>query len=236
MVLQPRSLNNQVQQGASSGHILGVTEASNRSARSIASNVMCTPRGVHPGNNQTNSNEKTGRYKAMPDYQTQPPLSPPVKLLDQLRGRIRRLGSAKCTEVSYVRWIKRDIVFHGKQHLSLKHKSRQNHIIVEGVYGLLPLLKCRRGFMVGGGLDRRAPQSYPRPPAREARLLRWREGGLRWITRCTRDAGGRQELVRQQESDESDNTGVTRANHVSAPKVRLRAHTDLFVEDVASWP
>ncbi|MBK6639355.1 MAG: phage integrase N-terminal SAM-like domain-containing protein [Rhodocyclaceae bacterium] len=40
----------------------------------------------------------------------------PVKLLDQLRDRIRRLGYAKRTEVSYVHWIKRYIVFHGKRH------------------------------------------------------------------------------------------------------------------------
>jgi len=36
----------------------------------------------------------------MPDYQTSAPLSPPVKLLDQVRDRIRRLGYAKRTEVS----------------------------------------------------------------------------------------------------------------------------------------
>jgi hypothetical protein len=54
----------------------------------------------------------------MPDCQTAAPLSPPVKLSDQVRDRIRRLGYAKRAEVSYVRWIKRDIVFHGKLHLS----------------------------------------------------------------------------------------------------------------------
>jgi len=41
---------------------------------------------------------------------------PPVKLLDQVRDRIRRLGYAKRTELSYVHWIKRYIVFHGKRH------------------------------------------------------------------------------------------------------------------------
>jgi len=52
----------------------------------------------------------------MPDCQTSAPISPPVKLLDQVRDRIRRLGYAKRTEVSYVHWIKRYIVFHGKRH------------------------------------------------------------------------------------------------------------------------
>ena len=52
----------------------------------------------------------------MPDY---PPLSPstsPPKLLDQVRDRVRRLGYAKRTETSYVHWIKRYILFHGKRH------------------------------------------------------------------------------------------------------------------------
>jgi hypothetical protein len=78
---------------------------------------MRTPRGVQPGNNQINSNEKTGSYNDIPDCQTDAPLSPPVKLLDQLRDRIRCLGYTKRTEVSYVHWIKRYIVFHGKKHL-----------------------------------------------------------------------------------------------------------------------
>lgn len=52
----------------------------------------------------------------MPDCRTSAPLSPPVKLLDQVRDRIRRLGYAKRTELSYVHWIKRYIVFHGKRH------------------------------------------------------------------------------------------------------------------------
>ena len=47
-----------------------------------------------------------------------PPFSsePPPKLLDQVRDRIRRLGYAKRTEISYVQWIKRYIHFHGKRH------------------------------------------------------------------------------------------------------------------------
>lgn len=38
------------------------------------------------------------------------------KLLDRVRDRIRRKGYAKRTEQSYVHWIKRYIVFHGKRH------------------------------------------------------------------------------------------------------------------------
>jgi hypothetical protein len=40
----------------------------------------------------------------------------PPKLLDRVRDRIRRLGYAKRTEQSYVHWIKRLILFHGKRH------------------------------------------------------------------------------------------------------------------------
>jgi hypothetical protein len=61
---------------------------------------MYTPHGVQPGNNQINLNQKTRGYAAMPDCQTSAPLSPPVKLLDQVRDRIRRLGDAKRSKVS----------------------------------------------------------------------------------------------------------------------------------------
>jgi hypothetical protein len=33
-----------------------------------------------------------------------------------VRDRIRRLGYARRTEVSYAHWIKRHILFHGKRH------------------------------------------------------------------------------------------------------------------------
>lgn len=51
---------------------------------------------------------------AMPDY---PPLSTstsPPKLLDQVR--VWQLGCAKRTETSYVHWMERYILFHGKRH------------------------------------------------------------------------------------------------------------------------
>ncbi|MBZ0092040.1 MAG: integron integrase [Sulfuricellaceae bacterium] len=45
-----------------------------------------------------------------------PPTDPPPKLLDRVRDRIRRKAYAKRTEQSYVHWIKRFILFHGKRH------------------------------------------------------------------------------------------------------------------------
>ncbi len=80
-------------------------------------NVMCTPIGVQSGQNWCviySINQKVGRN--MSDIP--PPFSsePPPKLLDQVRDRIRRLGYAKRTEISYVQWIKRYIHFHGKRH------------------------------------------------------------------------------------------------------------------------
>lgn len=53
---------------------------------------------------------------AMTDYPPPPPSASPPKLLDQVRDRVRRLGYAKRTEQSYVHWIKRYILFHGKRH------------------------------------------------------------------------------------------------------------------------
>jgi len=61
--------------------------------------VMRTPTGVQPGNNKINPIEKTGRYKDKPDCRTAAPLSPPFKLLDQVRDRIRRLGCAMRAEM-----------------------------------------------------------------------------------------------------------------------------------------
>jgi len=43
-------------------------------------------------------------------------MNPPVKLLDQVRQRIRLKGYSIRTEKSYTEWIRRYILFHGKQH------------------------------------------------------------------------------------------------------------------------
>ena len=41
---------------------------------------------------------------------------PPVKLLDQVRDRIRYKHYSLRTEHSYVQWVKRFVLFHGKRH------------------------------------------------------------------------------------------------------------------------
>lgn len=45
-----------------------------------------------------------------------PAPAPPLRLLDQVRDRIRRLGFAKRTEDAYVGWIRRFILANGKRH------------------------------------------------------------------------------------------------------------------------
>lgn len=40
----------------------------------------------------------------------------PPKLLDQVRGRMRRLGMARRSEEAYVGWIRRFILVNGKRH------------------------------------------------------------------------------------------------------------------------
>ena len=55
-------------------------------------------------------------WRAVQDYPPRPPGGSPPKLLDQVRDRVRRLGYAKRTELSYVHWAKRYILFHGKRH------------------------------------------------------------------------------------------------------------------------
>lgn len=42
----------------------------------------------------------------------------PPKLLDPIGNRVRGLGYSRRTEITYVGWIKRFILFHGKWHLS----------------------------------------------------------------------------------------------------------------------
>ena len=53
---------------------------------------------------------------AMPDYPTLPTSASPPKLLDRVRDRVQQLGYAKRTETSYVHWVKRYTLFHGKRH------------------------------------------------------------------------------------------------------------------------
>ncbi len=51
-------------------------------------------------------------WPTVPDYPPKPPGGSPPKV----RDRVRRLGYAKRTELSYVHWVKRYILFHGKRH------------------------------------------------------------------------------------------------------------------------
>ena len=78
---------------------------------------MCTPHGVQsvsPYGLFHKTIQWVGFY--VTDYPPLPSSEPPPKLLDQVRDRVRRLGYAKRTELSYVGWIKRYILFHGKRH------------------------------------------------------------------------------------------------------------------------
>jgi hypothetical protein len=49
-----------------------------------------------------------------PDLVAVPPSEP--KLLDQLRGRLRVKHYSIRTEQSYVDWVRRFVLFHGKRH------------------------------------------------------------------------------------------------------------------------
>ena len=50
--------------------------------------------------------------------QPEKPATPPPKLLDQVRDRLRLKHYSLRTEQAYVGWIKRYIIFHGKRHPS----------------------------------------------------------------------------------------------------------------------
>jgi hypothetical protein len=45
-----------------------------------------------------------------------PAITPPPKLLDQVRERIRLKHYSLCTEQAYLHWVKRYIISHGKRH------------------------------------------------------------------------------------------------------------------------
>lgn len=52
----------------------------------------------------------------IPEVTTSSASSPPVRLLDQVRDRVRRLGLAKRTEEAYVGWVRRFILANAKRH------------------------------------------------------------------------------------------------------------------------
>jgi hypothetical protein len=79
--------------------------------------VKSTPNGVHSGKPLGNILAFDQWFETtVPSYTPPLPSNPPPKLLDRVRDRIRRLGYAKRTELSYAHWIKRYIIFHGKRH------------------------------------------------------------------------------------------------------------------------
>ena len=49
-----------------------------------------------------------------PDYSSPPP--PPPRLLDRLRQAIRTLHYSRRTEETYVHWVRRYVLFHGRRH------------------------------------------------------------------------------------------------------------------------
>jgi integron integrase len=65
-----------------------------------------------------------------------PPASPPPKLLDQVRDKIRVKHYSIRTETQYLQWIKRFIYFHGKRHPkdmdAVEVEAFLTHLAVEG--------------------------------------------------------------------------------------------------------
>ena len=61
---------------------------------------------------------QTAGPRVAPNNSHQPPrvAAPKAKLLDQVRHAIRARHYSKRTERTYVEWIKRFILFHGKRH------------------------------------------------------------------------------------------------------------------------
>jgi len=65
-----------------------------------------------------------------------PPAPTPLKLLDQVRDKIRVKHYSIRTETQYVQWIKRFILFHGKRHPkdmgAAEVEAFLTHLAVEG--------------------------------------------------------------------------------------------------------
>src|SRR5262245_61720446 len=58
----------------------------------------------------------SGRRHALAFHEAGPPQSPKPRLLDRVRAAARLRHYSRRTEVAYVGWIRRYIVFHGKRH------------------------------------------------------------------------------------------------------------------------
>lgn len=97
-----------------------------------------------------------------------PTASPPPKLLDQVRDRIRVKHYSIRTETQYVQWIKRFIVFHDKRHPkemgAVEVETFLTHIAVEGNVAAATLKQAMVGNFV----------SLPRSVEHQSALAGWR--------------------------------------------------------------
>ncbi len=106
---------------------------------------------------------------------------PPPKLLDQVRDVLRRKHYSIHTEASYVDWIKRFILFHGKKHPntmgSLEIERFLTHLAVHGkvaastqnqaLCAIVFLYKHVLGQQINGKIDAewaRRPEGLPVVP------------------------------------------------------------------------
>jgi len=91
----------------------------------------------------------------MEDVRTSVP-ERPVRLLDQLRRHMRDRGYAWTTEKTYIHWIRRFMIFHGKRHpasLSGTHVEQHPSHLAGG----------RRGSRVDFGQPLTAVSNCPGP-------------------------------------------------------------------------
>ncbi len=76
-----------------------------------------------------------------------PATTPPPKLLDQVRERIRLKHYSLRTEQAYVPWVKRYIIFHGKRHAKdLDEKRRGRYFPVPAFRALTTSRAARAPF------------------------------------------------------------------------------------------
>lgn len=136
------------------------------------------------------------------------PAAKPPRLLDQLRDTIRRKHFSLRTEQTYVHWIKRFILFHGKRHpremgaaevtAFLNHLARERHVASatqnQGLSAILFLYREVLGTPLGwlDGLDRaKRPARVPTVLTQDeaARLISQLEGAPRLMSGLLYGAG-----------------------------------------------
>ena len=136
------------------------------------------------------------------------PAAAPPRLLDQVRDTIRRKHFSLRTEQTYVHWIKRFILFHGKRHpremgaaeatMFLNHLARERHVASatqnQGLSAILFLYREVLGTPLGwlDGLDRaKRPVRVPTVLTQDeaGRLISQLEGTTRLMTGLLYGAG-----------------------------------------------